>query len=86
MGCAQDTTRARWVRVGEHAVEKPAAMPRFDGVENEFGAVLRANDPCHGGIMLAQGEAVEDKISEGAAVYSTGQRSQRKPMSQNIHS
>jgi len=51
MRAAKNAAWMRRSRLGEHPVQSPSAMPRLDRVEHEFRAILRTNDPRHGGII-----------------------------------
>jgi hypothetical protein len=57
MASARDSAGARRLRLREHPIEQPAAMPRLDWVENEFGAILLAYDSCHGWIIAGSGRS-----------------------------
>ena len=48
---ARDTAINRDSRRGQHAVEHSPTVPRFCRVEDEFSAVLGANDSGHARIL-----------------------------------
>jgi len=50
MGASRNAARARSLRLREHSVQAPAAMPGLDGVEDELGALLPADGSCHDGM------------------------------------